>query len=214
MQQLNGCKYILYVDETFDPGTIIHVRARLAYFKDPSLIDDDGTFDLLDDVAVSDWSHPKRTVYGASNAYDNSNWNYNYNYGGYDYYKQGDSSNDKGHDTGRDYENKTWRNEEKLKIKCMITTREKVVKKSVTLCNHKGEFKCGYDTLVKKIRKMRILRNIADFQIMEIIFTVDGKHEVANQQDFEMYCLDVPVTDDGHGYICMSTDGGREFIPA
>ena len=131
---------MFYVDEKFEPGTIVHIRARLALLTDPQMIDEDGIIYEEDAIKVSPWSRQRSTVY--IDDFGNYN-NYNYSEQKPDNQNDGDykqsnynASNDNSIDSARDIPNGAWRDHRKLKIRCNINLDEKVFKKAWTLYNH------------------------------------------------------------------------------
>ena len=197
---------------TFEAGTMVHMRARLAYVNDATLIDEDGTLDANDAIKVSPWCIAKVIEYGktiasrgdgpvspsiAAPTQEKVNVVNNYN-DAYDHDDQGGTQQNTyeledsdGKDKDKDVvvapgDPNSNCNLKKIKIKCSMMIEGKDVKKPWTLYNNERRQEFTYDALLEKARKA--LRKVDGIENKNILFKV-GQNTVANQEDFETYCI-------------------------
>ena len=188
---------------TFEAGTMVHMRARLAYVNDATLIDEDGTLDANDAIKVSPWCIARSIEYGKTGSGEapvspsipninynqqninvdvGSNDNINYNY---------DDAAGSGElkEPSPQLQPSTDEKElKRIKIKCsvMVDGEDIGVKKPLTLYNNKKKQEFTYESLVEKASKA--LRRVDGIENKNVSFVV-GENAIRNQEDFENYCI-------------------------
>ena len=202
--QQKGDKYTFYVNGDFNPGSYVHMRAKLVYLEDTSAIDDDGTLDEEDALKATDWSKQNKATFGkaapaapaipaipAEEQEDEMGELNGNQLGDQDEIihmedEKVDDDADGGGPGGNGVELL------KMKIKCVMDVEGNSVKKTWTLSKKRDEI--HYASLLDKAKKVGKSKKVPDWDSKEYVFDVNGE-QVTNEEEFVQHCVNADNPD-------------------
>ena len=190
--QHGGDRYRLPVNETFEDGMVIHMRAKLGYLTE-DIVNLNNVYFEENAVKTSKWSPHKQLQLSLKLQHRSSTSDID------------TKTND------HDYDPNKYPGVNKLKIKCKIGMDYNYFgwRKNWVLYYNERKQEFTYNHLVEKARKAAKQTKICYFKASTCEFIVegpDGDNIVSNQQDFEEYCINAPDPSNIHMRIILDDE--------